>query len=189
MTFNQNKKMFFYKNKQLINVPLKLFLGLLLCHLSNADAFQVSLTSPSNFLQVGNSFTTGPIKIDVTKIEYLSSVGNDTDDPHTAASGAVLVAVQYTLTNISSQPVDSDSQPNPHLLDNNNVSYNSNDDASGDYETDVGATQDVLSDLNPGVMVSGADVFEVSLSNFNPSTWHLYFGDDQQDQYVLPNSN
>jgi peptidoglycan hydrolase-like protein with peptidoglycan-binding domain len=142
-------------------------------------------SSDSNSLNIGESVIEGPLKITVTKVEYLSVVGNSIIN-HPAPQNGTLVAVQYSFTNISGSPVDSSSQPDIHLLDTKAVSYDSDVDATADYDTQIRTTQKIISDLNPGITTAGTGVFEVSLAYFDPTSWHIYFGNDQNDLFSMP---
>lgn len=128
--------------------------------------------------------TEGPLQINITGIEYPNSVGNAFFS-HPAPQGGLLVAIRYTFKNVSQMPVQADDQPAIHLLDASGTSYDEDEDATSDYNMQADNTQKIMSDLNPGITTTGTAVFEVSKGMFDPSKWHIYFGNDESDLFTF----
>ena len=55
---------------------------------------------------------------------------------------------------------------------------------SGAFATQVNANAKVLSNVNPGITINDADVFEVSRTLFDPRTWKLRVRSEDGDAFV-----
>lgn len=128
--------------------------------------------------KVGDTFTDGGVEVTITKFELREKVGHEflISKP---AEGGVYVCFQWKYKNISAKPIGSFSTPSLKLIDPNGVKYDRDSGASGSYATEVDPSHKVLSDLNPGITVTDADIFEVSKDRFDQTKWKLIVnGDD-----------
>lgn len=122
--------------------------------------------------KVGVLIRSGDIEATVTKVEVLNQVGSPMFITK-PAEGGTYVAVQWKYKNISTKPIGSFSLPSLKLVDPNGVKYDPDIDASSSYATQIDLTRKVMSDLNPGITVTDAEVFEVAKSNFKKDAWTL----------------
>lgn len=145
---------------------------------STASPAGSSQENQSAMLAVGSTAQTGDVEVTITSVETRQKVGGGMFT-ETASQGAVLVAVRWKYKNISTKPIDAFDQPSLKLVDPNGTQYEADLDASSSYATELNLTEKVLSDLNPGITVTGAAVFEVSKELYNEATWQvLVDGDD-----------
>jgi hypothetical protein len=119
----------------------------------------------------------GPLTIVVTNVGRGPSVGAEWGREGRAAEGGVLVGVKYSITNSSAAPVKAWDVPPLQLVDAAGVVYSSDAGKTALYTTDHHVDRKLLSDLNPGITVHDAAVFEVSAKAFDPQTWSLQLGD------------
>ncbi|WP_338449614.1 DUF4352 domain-containing protein [Niallia oryzisoli] len=123
---------------------------------------------------------TDKAEVTVTKVEERSVIGDPDFLGKEASQGAVLVAVQYTLKNVSDEPMGMFSQPSINLLDEKGTEYDSDVDASGAYAAETGIDNSkILSDLNPGITVTGTDVYEISQESFASGKWFIQINDQK----------
>lgn len=119
-------------------------------------------------------------EITVTKMEELSVIGDPDFLGKEASQGATLVAIQYTVKNVSDEPMGMFDYPTIQLVDEKGTKYDSDLDASGSYAVETGIDNSkVLSDLNPGITVTGTEVYEVSLDSFAQGSWYIQIGDEK----------
>ncbi len=96
-----------------------------------------------------------------------------------ATDGGVIVAVQYTVKNVSNKPLSSFSIPRAKLVDSKGTSYDSDIDASSSYATETKVDNSkILSDLNPNIKVTDVKAFEVDKNAYSKGTWKLKFSND-----------
>ena len=108
----------------------------------------------------------------VTKVAQRKEVGTEFFHSN-PAEGGTYVAVQWKYKNVSDQPIGSFSTPRVKLMDANGTAYDPDVSASGNFATEVDPDRKVLSDLNPGISVNDAKVFEVSKDKFDMASWVL----------------
>lgn len=70
------------------------------------------------------------------------------------------------------------------MIQKNDVKYDSDIDASSTYSTEIDPNDKILSDLNPGIKVQGAKVFEVSKELYDQGTWVVSFSRNGTDYTV-----
>ena len=128
--------------------------------------------------KMGDVIKTDKFEITINSIEQKSQVGDEYIQK-TPSEGGVYVAVQWQYKNISDKPIGSFSVPRINLLDKNKTKYSTDIDASGTFATEVNPDEKIVSDLNPGITVKSADVFEVSKDSFNQSGWKLLINADK----------
>ncbi|WP_342434132.1 DUF4352 domain-containing protein [Neobacillus sp. FSL H8-0543] len=121
-------------------------------------------------------------EVTVTKVEEKSVIGDPNFLGKEASEGATLVGVQYKLKNASDKPMGMFDQPTINLVDEKGTEYDSDIDASGAYATETGIDNSkILSDLNPGITVTGTTVYEISKESFDQGKWYIQI-DNQKVQ-------
>ena len=115
---------------------------------------------------VNDIITTDKFEITVTEIKTAKQVGGAYINTQ-PAEGGIYVIVNWEYKNISDAPISSFSTPTLKLVDKNNVTYDSDFEASTYYATEANLDSKALSDLNPGIKVKDAEVFEISEESYN----------------------
>lgn len=128
--------------------------------------------------KVGESFSTATFEIQIRSAQVLSSAGNWLSESH-PSEGGIYIAIQWSYKNISQKPVSAFNRPTVHLKDPDGTKYDPDAGASFSYATELNIDAKVISDLNPGIRVADADVFEVSQRLFNPSSWRILVDADR----------
>lgn len=129
-------------------------------------------------LKVGDTFETPTFQMQIVSAQLRSSVG-DSMFGSKASQGGIYVAIQWSYKNISNKPVSAFDLPSLHLLAPDGTKYDPDLGASASYATELNTNAKVLSDLNPGIQVTDAEVFEVSKEQFNPASWKIFIDADQ----------
>ncbi len=127
---------------------------------------------------IGDKIITDEFEITVTNVEERANVGTTVFN-ESAGEGNTFVCVRIKIKNISSEPIGTFSQPTFNLIDSKNVTYSSDISASSYYATEVNTTANALSDLNPGVTVTDAYVFELGKSLYLQNTFNLKIDADK----------
>ena len=119
-------------------------------------------------------------EITVTKMEEFSVIGDPDFLGKEASQGATLVAIQYTVKNVSDEPMGMFDYPTIQLVDEKGTKYDSDIDASGSYAAETGIDNSkIMSDLNPGITVTATEVYEISLESFAQGSWYIQVGDEK----------
>jgi hypothetical protein len=134
---------------------------------------------------IGETITTDKVEIIITSGETKKVVGSEFL-PSKPADGGIYYAVQWQYKNISDKPIESFKVPRLKLVDGNNTEYESDIGASASYATELKLSAKILSDINPGITIKDAHVFEVSEELFNTEDWKLLV-DSDEDIYVKLN--
>ncbi|PGN64364.1 DUF4352 domain-containing protein [Priestia megaterium] len=124
--------------------------------------------------KVGDTFTVDDkAEVSVTKVEEREQVGNQYANKK-ASEGGTLVAIQWTVKNISDKPLGAFSTPTINLIDEKGTKYDADIDATSNYavETNIDDSK-IASDLNPGIKVTDVDVFEVSKDSYAKGKWYI----------------
>lgn len=119
----------------------------------------------------------------VTSVSTPNSVGSQyfVEKP---SEGGVLVAVQWKYKNTSSEPIGTFSQPSIKLVDSAGVEYSSDTGKTSAYATEIKLDRKILSDLNPGITVQDAQVFEVSKESYDQGGWYVVVKADGKNYKV-----
>jgi uncharacterized membrane protein YhaH (DUF805 family) len=130
----------------------------------------------------------GGVEVTVTGVSQTQRVGGELVNEE-AAPGGVLVVVNYTVKNTSDKPVSAGDMPDLTLRDANGTVYKPDTGKTAAYATEANLTAKALSDLNPGLSITDAEVFEVSTNTFDPSKWVVMVGDTAfaMQQQAVPN--
>lgn len=125
------------------------------------------------------------LEVTIDSVEEKSKVGGEYFEK-VPSEGGTLVAVRYSVKNTGSKPIGSFSTPTFNLIDTkNDVEYDSDVDASSSYATEIDLDEKILSDLNPGIKVQGADVYEVSKELYDQGSWAVVVSYKGNDYTVL----
>lgn len=139
-------------------------------------------------LKVGDTFETPTFQMQIVSAQLRQSVG-DSMFGSKANQGGVYVAIQWSYKNISKKPVNSFELPTLHLVAPDGTKYDPDLGASASYATELNTNAKVLSDLNPGIQVTDADVFEVSQQQFSPSSWKILVDADENAEVAFVTSS
>lgn len=128
--------------------------------------------------KTGEAVEVDKAEVTVIKFEEKSVIGDPDFLGKEASEGATLVGVQYKLKNASDKPMGMFDQPVINLVDEKGTKYDSDIDASSAYavETDIDNSK-ILSDLNPGITVTGTTVYEISKESFSQGKWYIQIDD------------
>ena len=137
-----------------------------------------SATEATIKASVGDTFRTEKFEITITSAGERASVGSEffVQQPST---GATFIAVQATIKNISSRPINSFSMPDFHLIAPDGIRFDPDIGASSSFATEIDLDEKVFSDLNPGITVRSGNVFEVAKDQFDKTTWRLFVDADE----------
>jgi len=135
-------------------------------------------------IKVGDTVKTDKFELTVVAVEEREVVGGEFFETQ-AAEGGKYIAVQWKYKNISDEPIGTFSQPTLKLIDANGNKYDADIDASSSYATEIELDSKILSDLNPGIAVTDAEVFEVSTELFDAASWKILIDSDKDVQVDL----
>lgn len=128
--------------------------------------------APASSIDIGDTFQVAGVSAVIESVHITTHVGSDFT-ASTASQGGEYVAVLWKYKNISNSPISAFDTLTLILLDPTGTEYDADVDASASYAADTNADEKVLSDLNPGITVTSADVYEVSKKMFDKNTWSL----------------
>jgi hypothetical protein len=126
---------------------------------------------------IRETFKTDKFAITVDAAESSPTVGGGVLGS-AAGEGGIYIAIKWSYENISGAPVSAFSVPDIHLVGPDGTKYDPDLGASASYAAEVGTDSKLVSDVNPGIRVKDADVFEVAKDKFDPSTWHVLIDAD-----------
>ncbi len=145
----------------------------------------------SQQLYIGDTFKTQKFAVTITSFNILTHVGSEYFE-ESVSEGGIYVAVQWKYKNISTGPISAFEQPSLVLIDSSGTTYEADLGANMAFATQVHQSTKVVSNVNPGITISDAEVFEVSSFQFDTAKWHLLIKVDDKDFSVLfenPNEN
>lgn len=133
--------------------------------------------------EVNEPISTKNAEVTITSAEEVKSVGGQyiNEKP---SEGATLLAVQWKYKNTSDKPLKSYSAPTIKLLDSSGTEYNSDLGKSSSYAVEIKLDRKVFSDLNPGITVKDAQVFEIGKDAYAKGGWKLEVKADGQTYLV-----
>ena len=134
--------------------------------------------------KIGDTISTSELAIRVVSVQRKMQVGSEAFESK-PAEGGVYVAIQWEYKNISKAPISSFSTPTLKLKDGNGTKYDSDDGATSSYATELNLTEKITSDLNPGIKVKGAEIFEVAAENLNKTGWKIFINSDPEIEIPL----
>ncbi len=131
-----------------------------------------SSSSSDTVLNIGDTVSTSKIELNITKAKKLNKVGSEYFES-SPSEGAIYVAIDYKYKNISKEPLSMWNQPTVSLISPEKTKYSQDISASGYYATEQDFDEKVISDLNPGITVKTAVVFEVSKEEIAKEGWMI----------------
>jgi len=120
--------------------------------------------------KVGQTVKTDKFEITVTSVETKDKVGGEFFEAKPAEGGEYVV-VEWKYKNVSKEPVGMFSKPSLKLVNPDDVTFEADLNATASYATEAKLSEKVVSDLNPGITVKAAEVFEVEKGSFDKATW------------------
>lgn len=137
-------------------------------------------TEKDTVYNVGDTIKAKKLEVTVTKFEEMDQIGDPSFLGKKASDGGTLVAIQYTMKNVSDEPVGMFSYPSVNLVDEKGTKYDSDIDGTSAYavETKIDNSK-MFSDLNPDISVTSVKVYEVSKTKFAEGTWFIKIGDSK----------
>ena len=136
--------------------------------------------------EINDTIKAGELELTVTSAEEKKRVGSQyfQSDP---SEGGTFMAVQWKYKNVSDKPMGMFSQPSINLIDSAGTKYDSDVDASVHYATELDLDRKIISDLNPGILVNDADVFEISKEVFAKGGWSVVISADNKKYTISIN--
>jgi hypothetical protein len=129
-----------------------------------------------DFVPLGQPVQVGDAAVTIKKVETRKRVGIEYAYEN-ASEGGVLVVVHFALKNTGAKPLAAYKQPDVKLVDGAGTEYGWDVAKTGSYSMERGdLNRKLVSDLNPGITVQDAKVFEVSAEQFDPKTWKAIVG-------------
>lgn len=101
------------------------------------------------------------------------------------SQGGTFITVQYQYKNITDKPIGSFSTPTIKLVDKNGTEYSADIGASGNFATELNLDSKIISDLNPGITVNDAAIFEVSKELYANQGWSLFIKADKDIKVLV----
>lgn len=138
----------------------------------NYESDPVAVAAIVKSLTVGDTFRLNKLEIQITQATEMPWIGEQPNQTK-ASDGGIYVAVMFNYWNTSNKPLDFMSRPNIRLKTSDGVIYKPDALASMLLALQTNVDEKAISDLNPGVRVSGVRVFEVSRSMFNRAKWKI----------------
>ncbi len=183
-------KNWFLRHKFLSFIGAFILFIIFIAALSGNDDTPATVSAPQQeqqevIAEVGDMITTNKFEIIVTSVEERKKVGSGMFE-NNPAEGGIFIAVKWQYKNISDTPIGSFSTPYIRLLDKNNTRHSSDIGASGSFATELNLDRKILSELNPGITVKDASIFEVSKELFDSGGWKLLVNADK-NAYVKVN--
>lgn len=135
--------------------------------------------APEKSYKVAETISSPTMEITVTSVDQKASVGGQYFKEN-ASEGATLVVVQWKYKNISDKPINSFEQPTVKLVDSKGTEYERDLGKTSTYSTEIKLDRKFLSDLNPGITVNDASVFEISKEAYAEGGWKLNVNDGEE---------
>jgi len=146
---------------------------------SESQAVESGSNAPQETVyKVGDAIKTDKFDITVNLVNERETIGESffVEEP---SEGGVYIAVEWKYKNITDKPINTFSFPRIRLVDANGTTYDSDLGASASYATETKTDSKILSDLNPGISVTDAEVFEISKEQFSKEGWYLEIDADK----------
>lgn len=124
---------------------------------------------------IGQPLDIGDFRVIIRSVEERDAVGVSFVREQ-ASTGGVLLVVEYTVENIGDRPRSAFELPEPSLIGPNGVVYERDLGKTAAYASEGELNTKIMSNLNPGIQVNDAKVFEVAKANFDRQTWMVGLG-------------
>ncbi len=134
----------------------------------------VELSPPGTVHRIGEKVTVERLGITVDAVNLRSRVGGVLFGAE-ASEGGVYVAVDWSYENVSKEPISGGlfSTPDCYLVSPEGTKYNQDLAASVGLAEERDLDEKIVSDLNPGIRVRSACVFEVSRKLLAEGEWRI----------------
>jgi len=140
---------------------------------SNMKAEITDLINNPRF-KIGEKFQTDELEISVISVKTFNSIGDPDWGGTKAAQGGVLVGAVYSIKNITKEPLGVFSTSiDVKLVNSDGTKFSEDDTATFSYQVEIGTDDKFLDNLNPGITVKDACVFEISKEMWNIPGWYL----------------
>ena len=126
----------------------------------------------------GDTIKTDKLEAVITSIEEKSQVGSEYTKL-SPSNGGTYVVVNWQYKNTSDKPIGMFSLPALKLTDKNKTQYDSDIHATSTYSVEKKTDAKVLSDLNPGITVNDAKVFEIAKERYQAGGWNVIIKADK----------
>ncbi len=155
-----------------------LFVGLGMAFNDGAKGAAAASSKPAQEYVVGKPFfVENTIEVTVSRVEKLTTLPAIFGDEKKPSAGGIFVAVQWHISNKGKEPVKSYSIPAAELVSGDGATYKMDYDATSRLPDSWNSDAKVLSDLNPGISVDNAYVFEVSKELLGQGDWKIKIDD------------
>lgn len=138
---------------------------------------------PDKIYKIGDSILVGDYSVTINSVMTRSVVGAEFFEEQ-AAEGGIFVVIDYSYRNDSIKPKSAFSIPGIKLRDSNGINYSADIGATGSYATESELNANTFSDINPGIVIDDAVVFEVSQSSFNAGGWSIFIRNGRHEIQV-----
>lgn len=141
----------------------------------NCDDSSTGETSGDNVVEgkIGEAVTAPKAEVTIVKVSTRKRI-NGPFDVSEPAEGGIYVCVDYKYKNVMDKPMDMFSTPTFKLMDSKGNLYDTDTGASSDYASMRNFSEKGLSDLNPGLSVTGGDVFEIAKEIYDAGGFSVY---------------
>ena len=174
----KDQRNWFMRHKIMTFIGAIILLAIIGSALSGGNDTANKQEAKNKAYNVGDVVKTDNVEVTITKFEEKDVIGDPKFLGKKASEGATLVGVQYKMKNVSDKPVGAFDYPPINLVDEKGTKYDADVDASAAYATETGIDNSkILSDLNPGITVTGTDVYEISKDQFAKGNWFIQVGD------------
>ncbi len=151
---------------------------------SNPNPASKSHNKVDSIVKVGNTFNTRKFEITITNVRTTTFVGSEYFHS-TPPEGAIFIDIRWQFKNVSGKPLSCFSIPTIYLIAANDTKYKLDTEATTALKTALNLDSYVFSDVNPGILVRDATVFEVSKTLYDPKAWYLYVDADRNQDVVI----
>ena len=139
---------------------------------NDIKATDVSSKSKKTEYYIGDTLTSNLYDFRITKVTTKNRVGSQYFST-TPSEGGIYVCIEYEYKNVSDAPISMWDNPRVNLIDKKNNKYSKDISASSYYATEYDIDSKILSDLNPGITVKDADVYEISKESWEKGGWTI----------------
>ena len=135
---------------------------------------------------IGDKVSAPPLEVTINSAQQRPRVGDEffSSSP---AEGATYVAINWQYKNVGREPLSMWSKPDIKLRDAEGIEYSEDIGAGTSYATESNIDEKILSDLNPGITVKSAAVFEISKEAIQKQGWQIVI--EGSDGEILFNLN
>jgi len=137
-------------------------------------------SSPPIEGKLGQPISVGDYEIVVAGLNVVPIVGNEFLGQKFPSTGGAFITIDWSYKNISKKPLSSWSNPDVVLIDPNGAEYEPDSEATLLYSANSGGDEKIISNLNPGITVSGdGEIYEVSKELCSKDGWKAKIKSDK----------